>query len=59
MKMTLKNQYIYDIIIKQKRSDCMNKPDMLKAKLRTREEAKIKSFELIESENLNNMIQFV
>ena len=33
----------------------MNKPDMLKAKLRTREEAKIKSFELIESENLKNL----
>ena len=33
----------------------MNKPDMLKAKLRTREEAKIKSFDLIESENLQNL----
>ena len=33
----------------------MNKPDMLKAKLRTREEAKIKSFELIEKENLKNL----
>lgn len=33
----------------------MNKPDMLKAKLRTREEVKTKSFELIEKENLKNL----
>ena len=33
----------------------MNKPDMLKAKLRTREEVKTKSFELIESENLKKL----
>ena len=33
----------------------MNKPDMLKAKLRSREEAKTKSFELIEQENLKNL----
>ena len=33
----------------------MNKPDMLKAKLRSREEAKTKSFELIEKENLKNL----
>ena len=33
----------------------MNKPDMLKAKLRTREEAKTKSFELIEKGNLKNL----
>ena len=33
----------------------MNKPDMLKAKLRSREEVKTKSFELIEKENLKNL----
>ena len=54
MNLTLKNRYIYDIIIKQKRSDCMNRPDMLKAKLRTREEIKTKTNEYIVKENLKN-----